>query len=500
MGGFVSVIKKGRTVRQGLWRRTFLGWGGRLALAGALALGGAAAGEGHAEPIAVWDAFLTALRAGRMQDAYACVAPEVRRRLNYRDFCVAWHPLTRNYQAVLQPPVFSEFCIAGDVATLRLGVRESAGRGGGCMQAFLVRDDEGWWMAAVDPKIAAPVVAEADGRGFLRQLWRQSALARAALLRGAAVTLEQLRQENPVLFARESTRRVLDHYELEIANLRDGVLRLRPRRPGARCLELDAHDHLTVREAAPARARTTDEAARAAAARAAAVRQGEIAAQENAAREREAAKAAKAAAEIARARELAAHPELAPAAPDLSGLPELPPDFGNPDAVASAPAPAPRPALAGDPVSPAPATLGAGAQGGASPKAPAAPALSMSDVGGEIGGEALGAVAAIAGEGGPVAADDGLITLPDIFAPPTGEPLPPLVVPGEAPKLSGAPAAPKAERKPAPKAIAKVADAGAAARDAEPLMPEFDEPEMLMAPPAGAAGGAVPPAGVTLRR
>ena len=113
----------------------------------------------------------------------------------------------------------------------------------------------------------------------------------------------------------------------------------------------------------------------------------------------------------------------------------------------------------------------------------------MSDVGGEIGGEALGPVAAIAGEGGPVAADDGLITLPAIFAPPTSEPLPLLAVPGEAPRLPGAPAAPKA--------VAKVADAGVAARDAEPLMPEFDEPEMLMAPPAG---GAVPPAGVTLRR
>lgn len=293
----------------------------RLGLTGILVGGMSAAAEKtYAEPIAVWDAFLTALRSGHMRDAYACIAPRMRSRLNYRDFCVAWHPLTKNYQTVLQPPVFSEFCISGEIACLRLGVRESRGAGADFTRAYLVREAGGWWMVAADPRAAAPVVAEADGRQFLRELWRQSALARESLRSGASADMEALRRELPALFALESTRRVLENYELEVENLRSAVLRLRPRNDEVRCLELDQNQRLTVRDLAPARPVTTDEIARLAAKAEAEKRRQEVAALQAEA-------AAKAVAEKAALAEQAA---LRRAAAEAR-LPERPPEFGNPD-------------------------------------------------------------------------------------------------------------------------------------------------------------------------
>ena len=302
---------------------------GILAAVG-LALG-AAGGEmrNFSEPVAVWDAFLAALRAGKMADAYNCVAPRVRQQLSYRDFCVAWHPLTRNYQAVLEPPVFSEFCIAGEIACLRLGVRESAGRDANFMHAYLVREGRGWWLVALDPKIAAPVVAEADGRNFLRQLWRQSAMLRESLRVGNAVALKDLQKEMPGLFAQESVRRVFAYYELEIDPLRDGAARLRPRNKNVRCWEI-RDGELALRTPTPPRAVTTD--ALAVAAKKAA---------EKAAREQRA--AAQSAAEKAAATSL---PPQTPKGktrvatlPPAVTLPEPPPEFGNPDEIVRTPAP-----------------------------------------------------------------------------------------------------------------------------------------------------------------
>lgn len=195
------------------------------------------------EPITVWDTFLTALRHGQMREAYACFTPTARG--NYRDFCVAWHPLSRNYQAVLSPPLFSEFCIAGDIAYLRLGVRDL--KNADFMYAYLVREDEQWWLVSLDPQIAVNVLIEADGRNFLRQLWACSPLARQCLMNGASITLAQLKGENPRLFAQMNTRRVFTNYHIEIDNLRAGVLRLRPKKANLRGWEFTADQRIIAR-------------------------------------------------------------------------------------------------------------------------------------------------------------------------------------------------------------------------------------------------------------
>ncbi|GHV20983.1 hypothetical protein AGMMS49959_09330 [Planctomycetales bacterium] len=203
----------------------------------------------YSEPIAVWDVFLSSLRSGDMAAAYQCLAPAARQKTNYRDFCWQWHPAGKNYTAVLASPLFSEFCLAGDTAYLRLGVKSK--NAADFMYAYLVREDGNWWLVGVDPRSAAAMVLEAAGRNFLQQLWRESALARESIISGKKADLTALKNDAPALFAQENTKRVLAYYQLEIDNLRAGVLRLRPRAEELRGFEYDGKKIVAVLKMPP---------------------------------------------------------------------------------------------------------------------------------------------------------------------------------------------------------------------------------------------------------
>lgn len=206
----------------------------------------------------VWDSFLSALRTGDVHEAYAQLAPASRAEINYRDFCANWHPLSLRYEEVLSPPGFSEFRISGDLAILRLGLRQAPrgtavageepapvyGAKGDFMQAVLVREDGRWWV--LDGKNINTAVAEASARNVLTRLVRDSAIVRDALQNGGTVTLADLQQRMPRFFEETATKEFLRNYQLEIDALRDCVVRARPQRVGLRGYSLGMGGALTV--------------------------------------------------------------------------------------------------------------------------------------------------------------------------------------------------------------------------------------------------------------
>ncbi|MDR0868976.1 MAG: hypothetical protein LBP75_11000 [Planctomycetota bacterium] len=272
----------------------------------------------YSEPIAVWDVFLSSLRSGDMAAAYQCLAPAARQKTNYRDFCWQWHPAGKNYAAVLASPLFSEFCLAGDTAYLRLGVKSK--NAADFMYAYLVREDGNWWLVGVDPRSAAAMVLEAAGRNFLQQLWRESALARESIISGKKADLTAMKNDAPALFAQENTKRVLAYYQLEIDNLRAGVLRLRPRAEELRGFEYDGKKIVAVLKMPPQLA-TTEQVKMA---------QQEVLPELDP--EFDDKPAFKPASDV---KKIASPPPAKNNAPakkiQPQKLPDLPPDFGNPD-------------------------------------------------------------------------------------------------------------------------------------------------------------------------
>ncbi len=196
-------------------------------------MAGADEGNDFSAPQKVWDGFLDSLRTGDMKSAYNLVLPYSRKQMSYRDFCASWHPLSFKYESVLTPPGFSEFCISGDIATLRLGLRQEPGEEKGHIsKAALVREDGRWWV--VDGPNASNALAEASARNILQRLISGSRLVRESLAGGREIKVEQLRLENPRLFEETSVQDFFAAYTLEVDVLRDGVVRARPGHEGLR--------------------------------------------------------------------------------------------------------------------------------------------------------------------------------------------------------------------------------------------------------------------------
>ncbi len=207
---------------------------------------------------AVWDAFVGGLRCGQMRAAYAQLAPSSREEINYRDFCASWHPLSLKYEEVLSPPGFSEFRISGDLATLRLGLRQSPrgtavvgadpvpvyGAKGMFLQAVLIREDGRWWV--LDGQNIDNAVAEASARNALTRLVRDNGPVREALQNGGTLTLADLRRLMPRFFEETATGEFLRNYRLEVDALRDCVVRAVPLREGLRGYRLGLDGILAV--------------------------------------------------------------------------------------------------------------------------------------------------------------------------------------------------------------------------------------------------------------
>ena len=124
---------------------------------------------GAVEAVARWDAFVAALRGGRMQDAYRCFSPLSRDVMTFRDFCGLYSPLSAATEAVLALPEESRFQFTGDKAVLRyVALPREADEPGSLVQAFMVREDGQWYL--VSERRWAFARAEADARTVLRQL------------------------------------------------------------------------------------------------------------------------------------------------------------------------------------------------------------------------------------------------------------------------------------------------------------------------------------------
>lgn len=212
---------------------------------------------------AVWDAFVGGLRSGQMRAAYAQLAPASRDEMNYRDFCAAWHPLSLRYEEVLSPPGFSEFRVSGDIATLRLGLRQPPrgnaaadnavsvyGAKGSFLQAVLIREDGRWWV--LDGKNIDNAIAEASARNVLTRLVRDNGPVRDALQKGGTLTISDLRRLMPRFFEETATGEFLRNYRLEIDALRDGVVRAIPAREGIRGYRLGLEGALAALPKQPA--------------------------------------------------------------------------------------------------------------------------------------------------------------------------------------------------------------------------------------------------------
>lgn len=220
---------------------------------------GVNASEHSSLPHTVWDRFVGALRTGKMKQAYDCLSPESRKALNFRDFCAKWHPLTSNYEAVLSPPGYSEFCISGELATLDLGLRGSYAGEGSSHQAVLFSDSGKWWV--VENALQDKVITDVSLKSVLAELHNSSKELEKALGQGQAITVEDLKKELPRLFVERRMDTVLQNYEFEFDVLRDSVLRARPKREGLSGYQMGLSGEIVALAETPEKRQTAEEIA-----------------------------------------------------------------------------------------------------------------------------------------------------------------------------------------------------------------------------------------------
>lgn len=177
-----------------------------------------------------WDEFVSSLRVGDMPAAYARISKSSRRAVNYRDFCVEWHPVGIKYNTVLSNPNYSDFTIYGDIAAIRIGIDANLNPSESSFIRVLLEKDGAEWFV-VDEKVQDAAISKASICGVMRDIVKESRVLNTAFKTGKG-NFNDIENELPRIFSSERGRLALSNFTLELDLLRDGVLRATPKKSG----------------------------------------------------------------------------------------------------------------------------------------------------------------------------------------------------------------------------------------------------------------------------
>lgn len=176
-------------------------------------------GRGSLGVAALWEKFVEALRAGRMEEAYRCFSPLSRTHLSYEQFCLRHHPLTLSGEILVSAAEDGRFQICGDLAMLRfmslpVGAEKTHPSPHAILvTAMFVREGEQWYLVAEERMEKARI--EAETRNFLRRLAMFDPIQKARK-RGDPLSSEALQLKAQELFATAEGKACLEHYTFEL--------------------------------------------------------------------------------------------------------------------------------------------------------------------------------------------------------------------------------------------------------------------------------------------
>ncbi len=177
-----------------------------------------------------WDNFVSALRQGNMPEAYVLLALESRNAVNYRDFCVEWHPIGIKYNTILSNPNYSNFSIFGNLATVKISLDPALKLDKqDYIRIILEKDGNDWWV--VDEKLHEKAIQRASITGVMKDIARESKVLHLAFQTGKG-NFEAIEKELPRIFASERGRLALRNYSFKLDLLRNGMLRAIPHTQG----------------------------------------------------------------------------------------------------------------------------------------------------------------------------------------------------------------------------------------------------------------------------
>ncbi len=209
-----------------------------------VAMGGELIGnENLAQVSKSWDEFVSALRVGDMPSAYAKLSQESKRTTSYRDFCVDWHPIGIQYNAVLSNPNYSNFSIYGDIAAIKIGLDSDINTGNSNFLRIILEKDRDQWFV-VSEKAQAQAISNASICGVLRDIVKESRVLNTAFKTGRG-NFSEIKKELPRIFSSDRGRLALSNYTFELDLLRDGVLRATPNKVGVLGYEITEEGVLT---------------------------------------------------------------------------------------------------------------------------------------------------------------------------------------------------------------------------------------------------------------
>lgn len=161
----------------------------------------------------IWQRFVKALSAGRMENAYACYTRPSQKLMPFETFCAQHHPLTRYSEIILRAPEQSSLTVMGQKAILRAtpGVsRDDASLPE--VKFFMVNECGQWRM--VSPMRWRLASMEADARLLLGRIHRLALELISSS--GHRLNPAAFKKAHPKLFSSQLYKSVSTIYDIQI--------------------------------------------------------------------------------------------------------------------------------------------------------------------------------------------------------------------------------------------------------------------------------------------